>query len=213
MDLLAGDFGFRRAIKHASRAASGGPYFSEERVATRNDLGNIFAPMKGRYTSLAKVFRHETISGVRSDPTFLFWDPEAFRPHLRRSGRRRDSCGRRLRGMAALLVKAGRRPAHRIARYRAMRSGACLGERRSPPRRAPGKLSAWDQSSRELEGDGAEIFVHACRLGAEGIVSKHRERPYPSGRRKLGSRPRTRLSLAYCGSERCHELRPTISQR
>ena len=35
-----------------------------------------------------------------------------------------------------------------------------------------------------LEGDGAEIFAHACKLGAEGIVSKHREHPYRSGRSK-----------------------------
>jgi bifunctional non-homologous end joining protein LigD len=27
------------------------------------------------------------------------------------------------------------------------------------------------------------IFEHACRLGAEGIVAKRRDRPYHSGRR------------------------------
>jgi bifunctional non-homologous end joining protein LigD len=32
-----------------------------------------------------------------------------------------------------------------------------------------------------LEGDGAAIFTHACKLGCEGIVSKHREHPYRSG--------------------------------
>jgi bifunctional non-homologous end joining protein LigD len=32
-----------------------------------------------------------------------------------------------------------------------------------------------------LEGDGAAISAHACRLGAEGIVSKHREHPYRFG--------------------------------
>jgi bifunctional non-homologous end joining protein LigD len=35
--------------------------------------------------------------------------------------------------------------------------------------------------SEHLEGDGATIFAHACKLGAEGIVSKHRERSYRSG--------------------------------
>ncbi len=35
-----------------------------------------------------------------------------------------------------------------------------------------------------LGGDGAAIFAHACKLGAEGIVSKHREHPYRSGRSK-----------------------------
>jgi ATP-dependent DNA ligase len=30
----------------------------------------------------------------------------------------------------------------------------------------------------------AVIFAHACKLGFEGIVSKHRTRPYRSGRSK-----------------------------
>jgi ATP-dependent DNA ligase len=32
-----------------------------------------------------------------------------------------------------------------------------------------------------LEGDGAEIFEHACKLKLEGIVSKRVDRPYQSG--------------------------------
>jgi ATP-dependent DNA ligase len=35
--------------------------------------------------------------------------------------------------------------------------------------------------SEHLEGDAAAIFEHACKLGCEGIVSKHREHPYRSG--------------------------------
>jgi bifunctional non-homologous end joining protein LigD len=35
--------------------------------------------------------------------------------------------------------------------------------------------------SEHLDGDGAMIFAHACKLGLEGIVSKHREHPYRSG--------------------------------
>jgi bifunctional non-homologous end joining protein LigD len=35
-----------------------------------------------------------------------------------------------------------------------------------------------------LAGDGPTIFEHACKLGFEGIVSKHREWPYRSGRSK-----------------------------
>jgi ATP-dependent DNA ligase len=35
--------------------------------------------------------------------------------------------------------------------------------------------------SRALEGDGTVVFEHACKLGLEGIVSKHRENPYRSG--------------------------------
>ncbi len=34
---------------------------------------------------------------------------------------------------------------------------------------------------RHLEGDGAAIFAHACKLGLEGIVSKRRDHPYRSG--------------------------------
>ena len=35
-----------------------------------------------------------------------------------------------------------------------------------------------------INGDGAVIFDHACRLGLEGIVSKRRDLPYRSGRSK-----------------------------
>jgi bifunctional non-homologous end joining protein LigD len=37
------------------------------------------------------------------------------------------------------------------------------------------------QLNEHLDGDGATIFEHACKLGFEGIVSKHREHPYRSG--------------------------------
>jgi bifunctional non-homologous end joining protein LigD len=36
--------------------------------------------------------------------------------------------------------------------------------------------------SEHLEGDGPEIFRHACKLGLEGIASKRRDLPYKSGR-------------------------------
>jgi ATP-dependent DNA ligase len=35
-----------------------------------------------------------------------------------------------------------------------------------------------------VEGDGATVFEHACKLGLEGIVSKRRDLPYQSGRSK-----------------------------
>jgi ATP-dependent DNA ligase len=37
------------------------------------------------------------------------------------------------------------------------------------------------QFNDQIIGDGATIFKHACKLGFEGIVSKHREHPYRSG--------------------------------
>jgi bifunctional non-homologous end joining protein LigD len=40
------------------------------------------------------------------------------------------------------------------------------------------------QFNDHIVGDGATIFEHACKLGFEGIVSKHRERAYRSGRSK-----------------------------
>jgi bifunctional non-homologous end joining protein LigD len=43
------------------------------------------------------------------------------------------------------------------------------------------KAPAGVHFTEHLEGDGAAIFDHACRLGAEGIVSKHRDHPYRSG--------------------------------
>jgi bifunctional non-homologous end joining protein LigD len=35
-----------------------------------------------------------------------------------------------------------------------------------------------------VRGDGQTVFEHACRMGLEGIVSKHRDHPYRSGRSK-----------------------------
>jgi ATP-dependent DNA ligase len=43
------------------------------------------------------------------------------------------------------------------------------------------KTSAGIQFVDHLAGDGAEIFAHACRLGCEGIVSKHNERARTGG--------------------------------
>jgi bifunctional non-homologous end joining protein LigD len=40
------------------------------------------------------------------------------------------------------------------------------------------------QFNEHVEGDGQLVFAHACKLGLEGIVSKHREHPYRSGRSK-----------------------------
>ena len=41
------------------------------------------------------------------------------------------------------------------------------------------------QFNEHIDGDGATIFKHACKLGLEGIVSKHREHPYRSGPSKV----------------------------
>jgi bifunctional non-homologous end joining protein LigD len=36
--------------------------------------------------------------------------------------------------------------------------------------------------SQHLDGDGADVFHHACKLGLEGIVSKRKDSRYRSGR-------------------------------
>jgi bifunctional non-homologous end joining protein LigD len=46
------------------------------------------------------------------------------------------------------------------------------------------KSAAGLQFNEHIEGDGEAIFEHACKLGLEGIVSKHRENPNRSGRSK-----------------------------
>lgn len=38
------------------------------------------------------------------------------------------------------------------------------------------------QLSEEVYGDGAALLANACSLGLEGIIAKHRDRPYRSGR-------------------------------
>jgi ATP-dependent DNA ligase len=56
-----------------------------------------------------------------------------------------------------------------------------LADRKARLQQLLGNPQAGLQYSEHLEGDGAAIFAHACRLGFEGIVSKHREHPYRSG--------------------------------
>jgi bifunctional non-homologous end joining protein LigD len=38
------------------------------------------------------------------------------------------------------------------------------------------------QLSDEVHGDGATLLEHACSIGLEGIIAKHRDQPYRSGR-------------------------------
>jgi bifunctional non-homologous end joining protein LigD len=56
-----------------------------------------------------------------------------------------------------------------------------LEERKAALQKVLGQPRAGMQYSEHLEGDGAAIFAHTCKLGFEGIVSKHREHPYRSG--------------------------------
>ena len=47
----------------------------------------------------------------------------------------------------------------------------------------------------------ARVFDHACKLGLEGIVSKHRDHPYHSGRSKAW------LKIKYPAAPGCHAIR------
>ncbi len=65
------------------------------------------------------------------------------------------------------------------------------GLRLAPLEQRKAKLDKLLGSAREgiyfnehLDGDGAMIFQHACRMDLEGIVSKRRDFPYRSGRSK-----------------------------
>ena len=42
------------------------------------------------------------------------------------------------------------------------------------------------QFSESFEIEGREMFAHACKLGLEGVVSKVRDSPYPTGRTTTG---------------------------
>lgn len=58
--------------------------------------------------------------------------------------------------------------------------------------RAPAAL----RFNEHLLGDGPTIYAHACRLGAEGIVSKRRASRYRSGRSDDWRKSKNLLSLA-----------------
>ena len=60
-----------------------------------------------------------------------------------------------------------------------------LEQRKARLQKLLAKTPAGIQYNEHIVGDGAAIFAHACKLGLEGIISKHRERPYRSGPSKV----------------------------
>jgi bifunctional non-homologous end joining protein LigD len=56
-----------------------------------------------------------------------------------------------------------------------------LEQRKARLQKLLAKAPTGIQYNEHLEGDGAAIFAHACKLGLEGIVSKRRDHPYRSG--------------------------------
>ena len=59
-----------------------------------------------------------------------------------------------------------------------------LEERKARLRKLLARRRAGIVYNEHLDGDGAMIFQHACRLGLEGVVSKRRDLQYRSGRAK-----------------------------
>jgi bifunctional non-homologous end joining protein LigD len=59
--------------------------------------------------------------------------------------------------------------------------GLPLIERKLRLRKLLARRSDGVQLVEHLEGDGAMIFEHACRLGLEGIVCKRTDSPYRAG--------------------------------
>jgi bifunctional non-homologous end joining protein LigD len=59
-----------------------------------------------------------------------------------------------------------------------------LEERKAALSRLLAKAPSGIQYNEHVAGDGQVVFEHACKLGLEGIVSKHRDHPYRSGRSK-----------------------------
>jgi bifunctional non-homologous end joining protein LigD len=57
-----------------------------------------------------------------------------------------------------------------------------LEKRKDALRVLLGRASNGVSFNEHIEGDGATLFKHACKLGLEGIVSKHKNSRYISGR-------------------------------
>jgi bifunctional non-homologous end joining protein LigD len=84
-----------------------------------------------------------------------------------------------------IAIPASARPWRACRRHRprstARRCGATgRAWRKERLKRLLARAPAGIHYTEHLEGDGAVIFAHACRFGAEGIVSKQRDHPYRS---------------------------------
>jgi bifunctional non-homologous end joining protein LigD len=64
---------------------------------------------------------------------------------------------------------------------------------------------------KHMEGDGPQIFHHACKLGCEGIVSKRADSPYRSGRSRDWVKTKAGGDRGAEGQKR--ELEPAIANR
>jgi bifunctional non-homologous end joining protein LigD len=110
---------------------------------------------------------------VSKPPVGPHWIHEIKHDGYRLIARKRD-------GRVRLFTRRGFDWTERYPRIRDWRPRP-LEERKAKLDKLLANARTGIQYSEHLEGDGAAIFAHACRLGAEGIVSKHREHPYRAG--------------------------------
>jgi bifunctional non-homologous end joining protein LigD len=69
-------------------------------------------------------------------------------------------------------------------------------ERKAALARLLRKTKASILQNEHIAEDGATVFAHACRLGAEGIVSKRIDSTYRSGPRRVWIKVRNPASIA-----------------
>jgi bifunctional non-homologous end joining protein LigD len=77
-----------------------------------------------------------------------------------------------------------------------------LHARKARLERLLAKASVGLRYNEHVEGDGQLVFKHACKLGLEGIVSKHREHPYRTGRSKTWLKVKNPAAPGVTRSER-----------
>jgi bifunctional non-homologous end joining protein LigD len=66
------------------------------------------------------------------------------------------------------------------------------------------KRAPWLQFSEGIEGDGPQVWRHACNMGLEGIISKRRGSPYISGKSPVWRKTKCTLTdhFAVMGADR-----------
>ena len=82
--------------------------------------------------------------------------------------------------------------------------GRELEDRRAVLEDVVRKRAPWIQFSESIEGDGPQVWRHACNMGLEGIISKRRGSPYLSGKSPVWRKTKCTLTnhFAVMGADR-----------
>jgi ATP-dependent DNA ligase len=67
-------------------------------------------------------------------------------------------------------------------------------------REVPAPITGGIELSERIQSDVAIVFLHACKLGCEDIVSKRRDAPYRSGRVRTWIKIKNPASPPGCGN-------------